>query len=143
MRLVRYSFASSINHVLQKASGYQINKLQGQFESFEREFYDLMRSALLKYWSVLFALQLMIISLISHIGLALSFQARIGQMDGIFVAYHNTAKMFGFQYLTMADMDERLFGSKEAGPRVFAKCVELLDVLAEAIQELYPEQVSM
>ena len=72
---------------------------------------------------------------------AASFQARIGQMDGIFVAYHNTAKMFGFQYLTVADMDERLFGSKEAGPRVFAKCVELLDVIAEAIEELYPEQV--
>jgi hypothetical protein len=30
-----------------------------------------------------------------------SFQARIGDMDGIFVAYHNTARVFGFQYLPL------------------------------------------
>jgi hypothetical protein len=28
-------------------------------------------------------------------------QVRIGDMDGIFLAYHNTARMFGFQYLPL------------------------------------------
>ncbi len=30
-----------------------------------------------------------------------SFQVRIGAMDGIFVAYHNTARIYGFQYLPL------------------------------------------
>lgn len=54
-------------------------------------------------------------------------------MDGIFVAYHNTAKMFGFQYLSLSEMDDRLFGSRLAGDRVFAKCVDLLELLADAV----------
>ena len=62
-------------------------------------------------------------------------------MDGIFVAYHNTARIFGFQYLSISDMDERLFGNRTGGDRVFAKCVELLDTIAEAITEVSPEQV--
>lgn len=33
--------------------------------------------------------------------ISVSFQARIGDMDGIFVAYHNTARVFGFQYLPL------------------------------------------
>ncbi|KAG5220919.1 mitochondrial protein Pet127-domain-containing protein [Salix suchowensis] len=52
-------------------SGYLIRTLQGPLESFEREYYDLIRSAFLKY----------------------SFQARIGNMDGVLVAYHNTARL--------------------------------------------------
>lgn len=42
-------------------------------------FYDMSRSAFLKY----------------------SMQVRIGDMDGIFVAYHNTARIFGFQYISL------------------------------------------
>jgi len=37
--------------------------------SYEREYYDLMRSAMLKY----------------------NFQVRIGKMNGVFIGYHNTA----------------------------------------------------
>lgn len=65
---------------------YVIRKLYGEFESFEREWYDLVRSSLLKY----------------------SLQARIGRMDGIFVAYHNIRKMFGFQYVPLIEMDKVL-----------------------------------
>jgi hypothetical protein len=42
-------------------------------------FYDMSRAAFLKY----------------------SMQVRIGDMDGIFVAYHNTARIFGFQYISL------------------------------------------
>lgn len=63
---------------------YQIWRQVGDFESFSREYRDLIRSgALLKY----------------------GFQARIGQMDGIFVAYHNVNTFFGFQYLPLEDID--------------------------------------
>ncbi|EDZ69373.1 YOR017Wp-like protein, partial [Saccharomyces cerevisiae AWRI1631] len=64
-------------------TGYEIDKVYGEFESLEREYFELIRSALLKY----------------------SLQARIGKMDGIFVAYHNISKMFGFQYLPLDELD--------------------------------------
>lgn len=64
-------------------TGYEIDKIHGEFESLEREFYDLIRSTLLKY----------------------SLQAKIGKMDGIFVAYHNISRMFGFQYLPLDEIE--------------------------------------
>jgi hypothetical protein len=36
-----------------------------------------------------------------RVRLMISLQARIGGMDGIFVAYHNTKRLTGFQYLPM------------------------------------------
>lgn len=65
-------------------SNYHITKLDGEYESYSREWHDLIRSSLFKY----------------------SLQARIGRMDGIFLAYHSTRKMFGFQYVPLADMDK-------------------------------------
>ena len=51
------------------------------------------------------------------------------------VAYHNTDRIFGFQYISLAEMDERLFGPVEGlGDAVFNKCVSILErVLAEAV----------
>ncbi|KAI0250740.1 mitochondrial protein Pet127-domain-containing protein [Lactifluus subvellereus] len=96
-------------------SGYQIRTVQGLVESFEKEYYDLIRSAFLKY----------------------SFQARIGNMDGVFVAYHNTKRIFGFQYIPLSEMDARLFGESAVGDAVFEKCLLLLEVvLEEATREL-------
>ncbi|KAF4577114.1 hypothetical protein EYR36_005101 [Pleurotus pulmonarius] len=99
-------------------SGYLIRTLQGPLESFEREYYDLIRSAFLKY----------------------SFQARIGNMDGVLVAYHNTARLFGFQYVPLEEMDARLFGSPEVGERVFQKCLALLEIVADEVIRTYPKQ---
>ncbi|KAG1733018.1 mitochondrial protein Pet127-domain-containing protein [Suillus paluster] len=105
-------------------SGYLIRTLNGPLESFEKEYYDLIRSAFLKY----------------------SFQARIGNMDGVFVAYHNTARVFGFQYVSLEEMDARLFGpdvkpagvlnggsSPTRGARIFEKCVRLLEKVMDEI----------
>lgn len=97
-----------------------IRKNLGLVESFEREYFDLIRSAFLKY----------------------QFQARIGNMDGVFVAYHNTARMFGFQYVPLEEMDERLFGSAPgAGDRVFQKCMETLELVSDEIIACFPRQV--
>ncbi|KAG5648278.1 hypothetical protein DXG03_004848 [Asterophora parasitica] len=98
-------------------SGYLIRSQTGRVESFEREYYDLIRSAFLKY----------------------SFQVRIGNMDGVIVAYHNTAQMFGFQYISLAEMDEALFGTGPGvGDRVFAKCVGVLEQVAEEVVGCFP-----
>lgn len=65
-------------------SHYMVNKLDGMYESFAREWYELIRSTMFKY----------------------SLQARIGRMDGIFLAYHNIKQMFGFQYVPLEEMDK-------------------------------------
>ncbi|CAE6427177.1 unnamed protein product [Rhizoctonia solani] len=103
---------------IEVGSGYQIRSATGPLESFEREYYDLCRSAFLKY----------------------SFQARIGAMDGIFVAYHNTSRMFGFQYVPLQEMDQRLFGSHEGGERVFKVCLGLLETIADSVVSCFPGQ---
>ena len=62
-------------------------------------------------------------------------------MDGIFAAYHNTARLFGFQYIPLKEMDERLYGNREAGPYVFDKCVNMLEIITKQIVKEFPEQV--
>ncbi|PAV16908.1 Pet127-domain-containing protein [Pyrrhoderma noxium] len=100
----------------QENSAYQINSLHGKYYSFDKEYYDLIRSAFLKY----------------------SFQARIGNMDGVFVAYHNTSSVFGFQYVPLEEMDTCLYGVKTGGPRVFEKCVKLLEIISEEVVQCFP-----
>lgn len=102
----------------EKNSAYTIYKQHGFQESFEREYYDLSRSGMLKY----------------------CFQARIGQMDGIFVAYHNTKTFFGFQYLPLAEIDRVLFGSTEMADQVFQLCVGLLEKLLDQATKLFPNE---
>jgi hypothetical protein len=70
--------------------GYEIQNRFGDFESYEREYYDMIRSAFLKY----------------------SLQVRMGRMDGIFVAYHNIERIFGFQYISLPEMDLHLHGTQ-------------------------------
>ncbi|KAI0050381.1 Pet127-domain-containing protein [Auriscalpium vulgare] len=99
-------------------SGYLIRSNHGLLESFEKEYYDLIRSAFLKY----------------------SFQVRIGNMDGVFVAYHNTARIAGFQYIPLSEMEARLYGNEDRGDRVFEKCVSLLEILLTEATQQFPGQ---
>ncbi|KAI8826779.1 mitochondrial protein Pet127-domain-containing protein [Fimicolochytrium jonesii] len=96
---------------------YILNKEEGLINSFEREDYDMLRSAFLKY----------------------SFQARIGGMDGIFVCYHNTSTVFGFQYFPIADMDRLLFGTPEFGQQSFDISLKLLGRLLDAVTNAFPD----
>ncbi|KAJ2095416.1 hypothetical protein GGI09_004881 [Coemansia sp. S100] len=104
------------NYELSK--GYQIVSMKGRLQSFEREYYDMIRSAFLKY----------------------NFQTRIGNMDGIFVAYHNTARMFGFQYIPRKEMDRVLFGNEYTGDKAFKAVLILLSKLLRTVTDLYPEK---
>lgn len=72
----------------------------------------------------------------------LSFQARIGNMDGVMVAYHNTERIFGFQYVPLEDMDVCLFGSTGSGWRVFDKCIRLLEIVSQEIVNCFPGKAS-
>lgn len=72
-------------------TNYEINHTYGLYESFERELFEMARIVMFKY----------------------SLQARIGDMDGIMVAYHNVKKILGFQYLPLSFIDNIYFGPVE------------------------------
>eukprot|EP00835_Amoeboradix_gromovi_P003829 NODE_269_length_12236_cov_0.516932.p3 type:complete len:498 gc:universal NODE_269_length_12236_cov_0.516932:9831-8338(-) len=90
---------------------YKIIRDKGQFLSYEREYYDMIRSAFLKYY----------------------FQVCIGNMDGIFVAYHNTNEIFGFQYISRSELAYRVFGSSGLGEAVFGNCIQILEKILEEL----------
>ncbi|CAO3600896.1 unnamed protein product [Absidia cylindrospora] len=97
---------------------YKLEQNHGLHYSFEREYYDMMRSAFLKY----------------------SFQVRIGHMDGIMVAYHNTENIFGFQYIKRSEMDARLFGTSKMGDEVFNYSLKLMQTIFDKATTKYPQQ---
>lgn len=64
-------------------------------------------------------------------------------MDGVLVAYHNTERLFGFQYISLDEMDERLLGSAPGvGNKLFNHSVKLLEAILEEVAGCYPGQVS-
>lgn len=63
-------------------------------------------------------------------------------MDGVMVTYHNTERIFGFQYISLDEMDERLFGpAPGVGNKVFNYCVTLLEEIMQEVSKCFPEQV--
>ncbi|KAI1765612.1 Pet127-domain-containing protein [Hypoxylon sp. FL1150] len=104
----------------QKGLGYEIRKRFGQWESFEREYYDMIRSAFLKY----------------------SLQVRMGRMDGIFVAFHNTQRIFGFQYIPLEEMDLALHGTNKRclGNKEYLLSLSLLNDILDRATKRFPEK---
>lgn len=106
---------------ISERSTYEIHHLTGKYNSFEREYYDMIRSAFLKY----------------------SLQVRIGNMDGIFVTYHNTNRIFGFQYISLEELDLAIHGSREddIGRREFHFSTKLFNEALDSAVKRFPEQV--
>lgn len=102
----------------EKGVGYEIRERYGQWDSFEREYYDLIRAAFLKY----------------------SLQVRMGSMDGIFVAFHDTHRIFGFQYISLQEMDYAIHGTTDTrlGDQEFKASVKLLNELLNKATERFP-----
>ncbi|OAX78811.1 hypothetical protein ACJ72_06878 [Emergomyces africanus] len=100
--------------------GYQIKDRFGKWESFEREYFDMIRAAFLKY----------------------SLQVRVGRMDGIFVAFHNIERIFGFQYVSLPEMDLALHGQTDIalGDAEFQLSVSLWDKVLAKATEKFPNQ---
>ncbi len=104
----------------EKGVGYQIKERFGTWESYEREYFDMMRSAFLKY----------------------SLQVRMGRMDGIFVAFHNTERLFGFQYVPITEMDLALHGQSNGvlGDQEFSLSIQLLNHIFNEATMQHPGQ---
>lgn len=100
---------------------YEIRSLHGEWQSFEREYHDMIRSTMLKY----------------------SLQVRMGRMDGIFVAFHNIARIFGFQYVSLDEMDDALHGQSDRtlGDQEFVGSVKLMNDVFDMATEKFPKQV--
>jgi len=115
---VRMEHAADYRHGV----GYEIRSRFGDWESFEREYFDMIRSAFLKY----------------------SLQVRMGRMDGIFVAFHNTEKIFGFQYVSLPELDSTLHGSWDTttGDEEFKLSLHLMNKIMDQATEKFPQQVS-
>ncbi|KAL4967287.1 mitochondrial protein Pet127-domain-containing protein [Aspergillus stella-maris] len=98
--------------------GYQIKDRFGDWESYEREYYDMIRAAFLKY----------------------SLQVRMGRMDGIFVAFHNIERIFGFQYISLAEMDLALHGQRSVvlGNTEFKFSIQLWNKILDKATAKYP-----
>src|SRR5690554_468350 len=105
-------------HNYELNQGYQLRKAHGYLESFEREYYDMMRSAFLKY----------------------SIHVSIGQMDGIIVALHNTGRSFVFKYSSRDWSNWRLFGSSTMKDECFKSHLRLLHRNPDMNTAKYPEQ---
>ncbi|RAH42951.1 Pet127 family protein [Aspergillus brunneoviolaceus CBS 621.78] len=100
--------------------GYEIRRPLGLYESYEREYYDMIRAAFLKY----------------------SLQVRVGRMDGIFVAFHNIERIFGFQYISLNEMDKALHGQfkLDLGDREFELSIQLWNDILNRVTKAFPKQ---
>ena len=96
---------------------YRVTKRSGATESYELEYFDLIRSILIKYY----------------------FQIKIGNMDGAFICFHNTKEVFGFQYLTLAEIEKRVFGCKELGEFVLKTTIQIHQLVLKEVLKLFPE----
>lgn len=62
-------------------------------------------------------------------------------MDGIFVCYHNTAEIFGFQYIPRSEMDSYLYGNSATGDAAFSLILQLYNrVLNELLSKYQSHQ---
>jgi hypothetical protein len=61
-------------------------------------------------------------------------------MDGIFVAYHNTQEMFGFEYLSLETMEQDIFGNAVVPRQQFEMSISLLEKVVEAVIDNLPHQ---
>lgn len=103
-----------------KGMGYEIRNRFGMWESYEREYYDMIRAAFLKY----------------------SLQVRVGRMDGIFVAFHNIERIFGFQYIPLSEMDLALHGQEDPtlGDREFQFSLKLWNAILDKATTKFPKK---
>lgn len=95
---------------------YQILRRRGVDQSYEREYFDLIRSILIKYF----------------------FQIKIGRMDGAAVAYHNTQETFGFEYISLKEIEKRLFGCSEISDQIMKICLCLFQDILDEVTQKFP-----
>lgn len=96
---------------------HRLRFLHGRQDSYEREFYDMVRSVFLKY----------------------ALQLRIGRMNGALVTYHNTTQVLGFEYVQLEEIEAYVFGDRRWADTAFSVALRLMsDVLDRVVDELSP-----
>lgn len=94
---------------------YRVEGIYGALNSYERELWDLIRGAFLKYY----------------------FQLKIGNMNGAMVVYHSTFETFGFEYFPFADIAQVMFGHMQRADAVFVLGSKVLSfALSKVIEAL-------
>eukprot|EP01132_Coremiostelium_polycephalum_P006172 gene6172-7686_t len=89
----------------------QINKLVCPIDSYEKEYHDLIRSGGIKY----------------------AFQAKIGDMAGIFICYHNTKRIFGSEFIELGELERAIFWGRDMSDRMFSAINVLLQKILDTI----------
>lgn len=64
-------------------------------------------------------------------------------MSGIFVAYHNTREIFGFQFIPREEMDQRLYGNSLTGDVAFNLLMQIYNKILEKIVPLYKAEATI
>jgi hypothetical protein len=54
-------------------------------------------------------------------------------MQGAAIAYHNTQKIFGFEYIKLEDMERRVFGCSQFSDVVFKSSLTMLEKIFDYI----------
>lgn len=110
---VRYDVQNYKDH-----SKNSIDHLVGKFNSYEKEFYDMIRSVFIKY----------------------SLQGRMGCMNGMFIVYHNTLNIHGFEYIECAEIEKYVFGNPYIAEKSFIWEMNLLETIFDEIINRFPNQ---
>lgn len=103
----------------ESSRSHRLRFLRGKMDSYEREFYDMVRTVFLKY----------------------AFQLRIGRMAGALVAYHNTTEVLGLEYIPLAEIHSYVFGGDRWADMSFGAAIHLLEeVLSKATNALLRDE---
>lgn len=94
-------------------ASHRLRFLQGKSDSYEREFYDMVRSVFLKY----------------------ALQLRIGRMAGALVAYHNTSEVLGLEYVRLSEMESYVFGDSRWSDIAFSTSLRMLEKIVNTVIE--------
>lgn len=103
----------------ESSKSHRLKYLRGRMDSYEREFYDMVRTVFLKY----------------------AFQLRIGRMAGALVAYHNTTEVLGLEYIPLAEIHSYVFGGERWADMAFSAAVYLLEeILSKVTDALFRDE---
>lgn len=98
-----------------KHESHRVKSLRGISNSFEREFYDMVRTVFIKY----------------------ALQLRIGRMGGALIAYHNTSELLGFEYVPLEEIEAYVYGGSAWADAAFASSIRMLEALLERVHEAF------
>ncbi len=90
----------------------QLLFVSGALNSYEREYYDMLRSAMVKYF----------------------YQMKMGAMQGIFMAYHNTQYIHGFEYIDMPSVARALFWNEHMADLMYERSFLLWQHIIDALK---------